>query len=122
MKNTSITKSLPALLTITGGAVIAASGNADAAQAAQPERVNALETRVKQVQDKLGEQQDQQQPGLAFEQKTTEDGLQTFWWGNWHNGGWGPGAWHNWGNGGWHNWRNGWGNGGWHNWHNWGNF
>lgn len=118
MKNTSITQSLPALLTLTGGALLAAGGQADAAQAAQPKHAETFETRIKNVQDKLAARQ----PGIAFEQKTTGDGMQTFWWGNWHNGGFGPGMWHNWGNGGWHNWGNGWGNGGWHNWHNWHNF
>lgn len=121
MKNTSLKKTLPALLSLTGGAALLASGTAtQAAQTAKPlEREDSLEARIKNVQEKLAEQQ---QPGLAFAEQTSENGLQTFWWGNWHNGGWGPGAWHNWGNGGWHNWRNGWGNGGWHNWHNWHNF
>lgn len=116
MKNTSLTKSLPALLTLTGGAALIATSTQASHAPAQP-RVNTLEARIKHVQEKLNEQQ----PGLTFAEKTSEDGLQTFWWGNWHNGGWGPGAWHNWGNGGWHNWGNG-GGGGWHNWHNWHNF
>jgi hypothetical protein len=73
---------------------------------------------VSASQEKLAHQQ----PGLSFDQRTSEDGLTTFWSGNWRNGGWGPGMWHNWGNGGWRNWGNGWGNGGWHNWHNWGNW
>lgn len=119
MKNPSLKQSLPALLSLTGSAALLASGTAEAAQAPKTVKNDSLETRIKNVQDKLNEQQ---QPGLTFAEKTTEDGLQTFWWGNWHNGGWGPGAWHNWGNGGWHNWGNGWGNGGWHNWHNWHNF
>ena len=121
MKNTSLKKSLPALLSLTGGTALLVSGNSvEAAQSAKPAaRAESLEARIQHVQEKLNEQQ---QPGLAFAEKTSENGLQTFWWGNWHNGGWGPGAWHNWGNGGWHNWGNGWGNGGWHNWHNWHNF
>jgi rSAM-associated Gly-rich repeat protein len=107
MKNTSLTKSLPALLALTGGAVIAASEKAEAANTASqgPSHLDALEARIKNVQEKLAHQQ----PGIAFDQRTSEDGLTTFWWGNW-------------GNGGWRNWGNGWGNGGWHNWHNWGNW
>jgi len=120
MKNTSLTKSLPALLALTGGAVIAASEKAEAANTASqgPSHFDALEARIKNVQEKLAHQQ----PGLSFDQRTSQDDLTTFWWGNWRNGGWGPGMWHNWGNGGWRNWGNGWGNGGWHNWHNWGNW
>jgi rSAM-associated Gly-rich repeat protein len=120
MKNTSLTKSLPALLALTGGAIATSSGEARAANTgSQPQpSLNALEARVKNVQEKLT----RQQPGVTFAERTTEDGLKTFWWGNWHNGGWGPGMWHNWGNGGWRNWGNGWGNGGWHNWPNWHNW
>ena len=120
MKNTSLTKSLPALLALTGGAVVSTAGESQAANAASqpPSHIDALEARIKNVQQKLASQQ----PAVSFEERTTEDGLKTFWWGNWHNGGWGPGMWHNWGNGGWRNWGNGWGNGGWHNWHNWGNW
>jgi len=127
MKTPSLTKSLPALLTLTGGAaLLSTAAQAEAANVApQPASdLNAIETRVKAVQDKMTEQQQPEQPGVSFAEKSvqTGQGLQTFWWGNWHNGGWGPGFWHNWGNGGWHNWGNGWGNGGWHNWHNWHNW
>ena len=120
MKNTSLTKSLPALLALTGGAMLATSEKTEAANtnSQSPSHLDALETRIKNVQEKLANQQ----PGLSFDERTSEDGLTTFWWGNWRNGGWGPGMWHNWGNGGWRNWGNGWGNGGWHNWHNWGNW
>ncbi|GAT34319.1 rSAM-associated Gly-rich repeat protein [Terrimicrobium sacchariphilum] len=123
MKNTSLKQSLPALIAVTGGALAAGAASAEAAQSAvRPSTATnetALETRISNVQDKLNGK-----PGVTFAERSMEtpEGLQTFWWGNWHNGGFGPGAWHNWGNGGWHNWGNGWGNGGWHNWHNWGNF
>jgi rSAM-associated Gly-rich repeat protein len=116
MKNTSLKISLPALLTLTGGILLAAIGKAEAANASVPSqsqpRLNALEARIKNVQDKMNSQ-----PGVSFAEQSAEtgSGMQTLWWRNWHNGGWGPGFWHNWRNGG------GWGNGGWHNWHNWHN-
>lgn len=112
MKNVSILKSLSALL--TGGAFLAA-GKAQAAQSPKPPEPNALEIRVRAVQEKLAAQEQ----GLHFDRSGDSEGLQTLWWGNWRNGGWGPGVWHNWRNGGWRNWRNGWGNGGrWGNWFN----
>ena len=117
MKTPSLTKSLPALISLTGGALLATG--AHAVTIAPKEPGSNLEARIEKVRSRL---QAQHQPGVDFAQRSTDDGLQTFWWGNWHNGGWGPGMWHNWGNGGWRNWGNGWGNGGWHNWHNWGNW
>src|SRR5262245_21600851 len=84
MKNTSLTRSLPALLALTGGAIATSSETARAAQTGnQPQpSLDALETRVKSVQEKLAHQQ----PGVSFAERTIEDGLKTFWWGNWHNG------------------------------------
>jgi hypothetical protein len=56
MKNTSLTKSLPALLALTGGAVATTAGEVQAANTTgQPQpRLDALETRIKNVQAKLG--------------------------------------------------------------------
>jgi hypothetical protein len=84
MKNTSLTKSLPALLALTGGAMLATSEKTEAANTTSqsPSHLDALEARIKNVQEKLAKQQ----PGLSFE-RTSEDGLTTFWWGNWRNGG-----------------------------------
>jgi rSAM-associated Gly-rich repeat protein len=107
MKNTSLTKSLPALLALTGGAMITSSGKTEAANTASQgsSDLDKLEARIKNVHGKLATEQ----PGLAFDERTSVDGLSTFWWGNRRNGGWGPGMWHNWGNRGWRNWGNGWG-------------
>ena len=85
MKNTSLTKSLPALLALTGGAMLATSEKTEAANTSSRDQSNldALESRIKNVQEKLVNQQ----PGLSFGERTPEDGLTTFWWGNWRNGG-----------------------------------
>jgi rSAM-associated Gly-rich repeat protein len=111
----SLKDTLPALLTLAGGAI--ATVPAGAAGDARPVVESSIEARVADVRDRL-----HTLPGVEFSEvsRETGEGLRTFWWGNWHNGGWGPGYWHNWGNGGWHNWGNGWPN--WHNWHNWGNW
>jgi hypothetical protein len=76
--------------------MIAASEKAEAANTASQglSHLDALEARIKNVQEKLAHQQ----PGLSFDQRTSEDGLTTFWWGNWRNG-----DWRNWGNG-WGQW------------------
>ena len=72
MKNTSLTKSLPALLALTGGTLAATTGKAQAATATQPlSCIDALEERIRSVQERLAHQQ----PALSFEQKTSEDGL-----------------------------------------------
>jgi hypothetical protein len=94
MKNTSLTKSLPALLALTGGAMITSSGKTEAANTASQgsSDLDKLEARIKNVHGKLATEQ----PGLAFDERTSVDGISTFWWGNW-------------GNGGWRNWGNGWG-------------
>lgn len=121
MKNPSLKKSLPALLALTGSTLATTALESQAANTAPrpPAELDTLEARIQNVKEKLSRHE---QPGLAMGEKTSPEDLQTFWWGNWRNGGWGPGVWHNWGNGGWPNWRNGWGNGGWHNWHNWHNW
>lgn len=112
MKTKSILKSLSALLSLATGGLLASSGKAQAAQA--PE-LTALEARIKAVNQKIS----LQSPEGVLGQGSADAGqAEVLRWGNWRNGGWGPGRWNNWRNGGWNNWRNGWGNRPWGNWIN----
>lgn len=113
MKNQSFLKSLSALLSLATGGLLASSGKADAATIAP--QSNTLEARIRTVNERIT----QFNPELALGQGEADSGrANEMRWGNWRNGGWGPGRWNNWRNGGWNNWRNGWGNRPWGNWFN----
>lgn len=112
VKTKSLLKSLSALLSLAGGGLMATSQQA---QAAQMPEASTLEARIKAVNDRIAEQAPE---GLAGQVTPSAGQPEEMRWGNWRNGGWGPGRWHNWRNGGWGNWRNGWGNRPWGNWIN----